>query len=62
MRVPDIRQETLFSTAVPEEGVPKEYPLHPIQETINEALSSLRGCRPKDGDEPLPRAVDAIPA
>lgn len=41
MRGPDIHQETLFSTVVPEQRVPKDHPLRPIREMVNEALAKL---------------------
>lgn len=41
MRGPDIHQETLFSTVSPEQRVPKDHPLCPIREMVNEALAKL---------------------
>ncbi|HHJ13240.1 MAG TPA: transposase, partial [Gammaproteobacteria bacterium] len=41
MRGPDIHQETLFSTVIPEQRVPKDHPLRPIREMVNEALAKL---------------------
>ncbi len=41
MRGPDIHQETLFSTVVPEQRVPKDHPMRPIREMVNEALAKL---------------------
>ena len=41
MRGADIHQETLFSTVVPEQRVPKDHPLRPIREMVNEALAKL---------------------
>ena len=41
MRGPDIHQETLFSTVVPEQRVPNDHPLRPIREMVNEALANL---------------------
>ena len=41
MRGPDIHQETLFSTVVPEQRVPKDHPLRPIRDMVNEALAKL---------------------
>jgi hypothetical protein len=32
MRGADIQQDTLFSTVIPEERVPKDHPLRPIRE------------------------------
>ena len=41
MRGPDIQQDTLFSTVIPEERVPKDHPLRPIRQMVNEALAKL---------------------
>ncbi len=41
MRGPDIQQETLFSTVIPEQRVPKDHPLRPIREMVNKALAKL---------------------
>jgi hypothetical protein len=41
MRGADIHQETLFSTVIPEERVPWDYPLRPIREMVNKALKEL---------------------
>jgi len=41
MRGPDIQQDTLFSTVIPEERVPKDHPLRPIRQMVNEALVEL---------------------
>jgi len=41
MRGPDIQQETLFSTVQPEQRVPKDHPLRPIRQMVNEALEAL---------------------
>ncbi len=41
MRGPDIHQETLFSTVSPESRVPKDHPLRPIREMVDEALKAL---------------------
>jgi len=37
MQGPDIYQETLFGTALPEQQVPHDYPLRPICNMINKA-------------------------
>ena len=52
MRGADIHQETLFSAVIPEQRVPKNHPLRPIREMVNEALASLKSYRPKDEDKP----------
>ena len=41
MRGADIQQDTLFSTVIPEEQVPKDHPLRPIRQMVNEALAKL---------------------
>jgi len=41
MRGPDIHQETLFSMVIPEQRVPKDHPLRPIRDMVNEALAKL---------------------
>ena len=41
MRGADIQQDTLFSTVIPEERVPKDHPLRPIRQMVNEALAKL---------------------
>ena len=41
MRGADIHQDTLFSTVIPEERVPKDHPLRPIREMVNAALKEL---------------------
>ena len=41
MRGPDIQQDSLFSTVIPEERVPKDHPLRPIRQMVNEALAKL---------------------
>ena len=41
MRGPDIQQDTLFSTVIPEERVPEDHPLRPIRQMVNEALAKL---------------------
>ena len=45
MRGPDIQQDTLFSTVIPEERVPADHPLRPIRQMVNEALADLFGDR-----------------
>jgi transposase len=41
MRGADIQQDTLFSTVIPEERVPKDHPLRPIRRMVNAALKEL---------------------
>jgi transposase len=41
MRGPDIHQDTLFSTVSPESRVPKDHPLRPIRQMVDEALKAL---------------------
>jgi len=41
MRGPDTHQETLFSTVIPEQRVPKDHPLRPIREMVDKALERL---------------------
>ena len=41
MRGPDIRQDTPYSTASPEQRVPKDHPLRPIRKMVDEALKAL---------------------
>lgn len=41
MRGPDIQQDTLFSTVIPEERVPQDHPLRPIRQMVNTALAEL---------------------
>jgi len=41
MRGADIQQDTLFSTVIPEERVPRDHPLRPIREMVNTALKAL---------------------
>ena len=40
MRGPDIHQETLFSTVVPEQRVPMDHPLRSIREMVNQVLAT----------------------
>jgi hypothetical protein len=41
MRGTDIQQDTLFSTVIPEERVPKDHSLRPIREMVDAALKEL---------------------
>ena len=41
MRGPDIHQETLVGTVIAKQRVPKDHPLRPIREMVNEALANL---------------------
>jgi len=41
MRGADIQQETLFSTVIPEQRVPKDHPLRAIRQMVNQALEEL---------------------
>ena len=41
MRGPDIQQDTLFSTVSPETRVPKDHPLRPIRNMVDQALKDL---------------------
>jgi transposase len=41
MRGADIQQDTLFSTVIPEERVPKDHPLRAIRAMVNKALKEL---------------------
>jgi len=41
MRGSDDRQETLFSTVIPEQRVPSDHPLRPIRRMVDEALKEL---------------------
>jgi transposase len=41
MRGADIQQDSLLSTVIPEERVPRDHPLRPIREMVNAALKEL---------------------
>lgn len=41
MRGPDIQQDSLFSTVIPEQRVPDDHPLRPIRTMVNEALTAM---------------------
>ena len=41
MRGLDIQQDHLFSTVSPEQRVPKDHPLRPIRQMVDEALAAL---------------------
>ena len=41
MRGPSFQEDTLFSTVVPEKRAPKDHPLRPIRQMVNEALAKL---------------------
>ena len=43
MRGPDIQQDSLFSTVIPEQRVPQDHPLWPIREMVNGALRAMDG-------------------
>ena len=43
MRKADTQQDTLFSTVIPEERVPKGRPLRPIRKRVNAALKQMQG-------------------
>ncbi len=58
MRGGDIHQETLFSTVVPEQRVPKDHPLRLIQVMVNDALAKLdedfNALHAESGKPPIP--------
>jgi hypothetical protein len=41
LRGPDIQQDSLFSTVIPEQRVPQDQPLRPIREMVNGALRAM---------------------
>jgi transposase len=41
MRGPDIQQDALFSTVIPDQRVPQDHPLRPIRAMVNEALTAM---------------------
>jgi transposase len=43
MRGTDVHQEGLFSYLSPESRIPKEHPLRPVREMVNQALAELTG-------------------
>ncbi len=57
MRGPDIHQDTLFSTVSPADRVPKDHPLRPIRQLVDQAC-----LRPRDRfwDIPVPKIDSAF--
>ena len=43
MRGDDVQQESMFSYLSPEARVPRDHPLRPIRDMVNQALAELSG-------------------